>query len=113
MPSVPKKKVLIAGASGLVGQAAMREFEHDLDWEVVGVSRRAPHSPGRATHVPLDLLDKERCAEVFGQPAEDVERLWRKWLGEQRAVWLIRRVFLPMGTLMSLILMALGLVILL
>ena len=42
MPSVVKKKVLIAGASGLVGHAALREFEHDLDWEVVGVSRRAP-----------------------------------------------------------------------
>jgi len=65
-----KKKVLIAGASGLVGHAALREFEHDLDWEVVGVSRRAPESPGRATHIPVDLLDKDRCAEVFGQMSD-------------------------------------------
>lgn len=67
MPSAVKKKVLIAGASGLVGHAALREFEHDLDWEVVGVSRRAPVSPRRARHVPVDLLDKDRCAEVFSE----------------------------------------------
>lgn len=65
-----RKKVLIAGASGLVGNAALREFEHDLDWEVVGVSRRVPQSSGRAVHVPVDLLDKELCAEVFGQMSD-------------------------------------------
>ncbi len=70
MPSAVKKKVLIAGASGLVGHAALREFEHDLDWEVVGVSRRAPVSPGRARHVPVDLLDKDRCAEVFSEMSD-------------------------------------------
>ncbi len=54
----------------MVGHAALREFEHDLDWEVVGVSRRAPHSPGRAHHVPVDLLDQARSAEVFGEMSD-------------------------------------------
>jgi nucleoside-diphosphate-sugar epimerase len=68
--SVSQKKVLIAGASGLVGHAALREFEHDLDWEVVGVSRRKPLLSGRATHVSVDLLDRGRCTEVFGQMSD-------------------------------------------
>ena len=71
MSSTVKKKVLIAGASGLVGQAALRECEHDLDWDGVGVSRRAPARQGRGRHVSLDLLDKDRCAEVFSQLSDD------------------------------------------
>ena len=70
MPTVPKKKMLIAGATGLVGQAALREFQHDLDWEVVGVSRRTPPDQGRALHIPVDLLDRERCADVFGEMSD-------------------------------------------
>ena len=69
MPS--KKKVLVAGASGLVGQAAIRHFAHSFEWDVVGVSRRPPLTDdGRTNYVPVDLLDKDRCAEVFGQMSD-------------------------------------------
>lgn len=61
-----KKKVLIAGASGLVGQAAMREFAEHGDYEVVAVSRRAPFKTFGGTFIPADLQDAAACAELFG-----------------------------------------------
>jgi NAD dependent epimerase/dehydratase family len=39
-----KRTVLVAGASGLVGSAAVRHFAQLPDWEVIGVSRRPPRS---------------------------------------------------------------------
>jgi len=39
---MPKKKMLVAGASGLVGFAAVKHFAQLEDWDVVGVSRRIP-----------------------------------------------------------------------
>ena len=66
-----RKKVLIAGASGLVGQAAIRNFAHSFEWDVVGVSRRPPMTDNpRVNHVPVDLLDKQRCSDVFGQMSD-------------------------------------------
>jgi len=41
---MPRKQVLIAGASGLVGYAAMRVFGADPECDVIGLSRRAPMS---------------------------------------------------------------------
>ncbi|NOT54500.1 MAG: NAD-dependent epimerase/dehydratase family protein, partial [Deltaproteobacteria bacterium] len=62
-----KKKVLIAGASGLVGSAAVRQFARLPDWEVVGVSRRTPPGIDRATFVSVDLTNQRQCAEVFSR----------------------------------------------
>jgi len=64
---MPKRKVLVAGASGLVGGAAVRHFAGLKDWDVVGVSRRIPAGLQDATLLSVDLTDKRRCAEVFGQ----------------------------------------------
>jgi nucleoside-diphosphate-sugar epimerase len=61
------KKILIVGASGLVGTAALKLFAGREVWDVVAVSRRAPFVPlGRATHIPVDLLNAGQCREVFG-----------------------------------------------
>ena len=62
-----KKKVLIAGASGLVGSAVVRYFAQLPEWEVIGVSRRTPEGVGNASFVSVDLTDQHQCAEVFGQ----------------------------------------------
>ncbi len=54
--------VLIAGASGLVGTAAVIEFAA-AGWEVIAVSRRRPEllEGHRYTHLPLDLQDASAC----------------------------------------------------
>ncbi len=64
---MPKKKILIAGASGLVGFAAVKHFSQLPDWEAVGVSRRIPPGLEGAALLSVDLTDKARCADVFGQ----------------------------------------------
>jgi nucleoside-diphosphate-sugar epimerase len=58
-------KVLVAGASGLVGMAALEHFATLPGWEAVGVSRR-PVAISGAQFTAVDLLDAEQCREVFG-----------------------------------------------
>ncbi len=61
------KRVLIAGASGLVGYAAVRHFATLPGWEAVGVSRRMPVGlPEAAELLSVDLLDEEACERAFG-----------------------------------------------
>lgn len=61
------RTVLIAGASGVVGQAAVRAFAAAGD-EVVALSRRAPDGVGgRVRHLGIDLMDPAACrAAVAG-----------------------------------------------
>ena len=60
-------RVLIAGASGLVGYAAVRHFATLPGWEAVGVSRRVPVGlPQEAELLSVDLLDEEACERAFG-----------------------------------------------
>lgn len=61
-----KKKLLVAGASGLVGFAAVRHFASLPGWDVVGLSRRTPPGLEQARIVSLDLMDRARCAAVIG-----------------------------------------------
>lgn len=57
------EKVLIVGASGLVGTAAADAFIN-AGWEVVAASRRFPELvKGDFTHVALDLQDADLCAD--------------------------------------------------
>lgn len=60
--------VLVAGASGLVGAAAVGAFLEE-GWEVVALSRRRPEvfsgTPFR--HVALDLLDPEACRRAVAE----------------------------------------------
>ena len=67
-----KNKVLVAGASGLIGVAAIESFL-SADWDVVGVSRRKPDLPsGRDFRfIPVDLRD-ERAARQALSPLADV-----------------------------------------
>jgi nucleoside-diphosphate-sugar epimerase len=54
-------KVLIAGASGVVGSAAVDRFLARPDWEVVALSRREPEvdSEREFRHLSVDLRDSE------------------------------------------------------
>jgi nucleoside-diphosphate-sugar epimerase len=59
-------KVLVAGASGLVGHAAIEQFASQPGWEVIGVSRRVPHDLSQASLLSVDLLDEAACEQAFG-----------------------------------------------
>jgi nucleoside-diphosphate-sugar epimerase len=54
--------VLIAGASGVIGAAAVEHFAA-TGWRVIGVSRRPPDpAPEGYQHLALDLTDTAACA---------------------------------------------------
>ncbi|WP_428491387.1 NAD-dependent epimerase/dehydratase family protein [Rhodopila sp.] len=58
-----QKTVLVAGATGLVGYAALKHFSQAPDCEVIALSRRSP--PGiKARHVTLDLTDAAACRDA-------------------------------------------------
>jgi len=59
---MPVGKVLIAGSSGVVGQAAVKTFVA-AGWDVIALSRRAPDlaPSARWRHLALDLLDVDAC----------------------------------------------------
>jgi len=61
-----RKTVLVAGATGLVGYAAMQHFGAMPDTDVIAVSRRKPAETFGARFIPADLTDRETCAETFG-----------------------------------------------
>ena len=61
MPMPPRKTVLVAGASGLVGAAAARHFAAEPGTAVLALARR-PVAPAGARAVPLDLRDPAAVA---------------------------------------------------
>src|SRR5262245_42802537 len=65
-----RKTVLVAGASGLVGYAAMQHFSATLEWDVIAVSRRRPDETFGARFITADLTDKGTCADIFGSLKE-------------------------------------------
>lgn len=63
--STNRNKVLITGALGLSGRAAVRHFE-SRGWDVVGISRRTPAEAYRdldskAQFISVDLRDRADC----------------------------------------------------
>jgi nucleoside-diphosphate-sugar epimerase len=62
------KTVLIAGASGLVGTAAVDAFL-DAGWNVIAMSRRVPEvfSERPFQHMAVDLQDRPACEEAFSR----------------------------------------------
>src|ERR1700746_319523 len=72
---IVRNKVLVTGASGLLGVAAIEKFLA-AGWEVVGVSRRKPELPsGREIDfLSVDLRDGERARAAF-EPLTDVTHI--------------------------------------
>ena len=56
-----KHTILIAGASGVVGAAAVEHFAALPDWEVIALSRRPVPLPEGVQHVSVDLTDAAAC----------------------------------------------------
>ena len=58
------KKVVVAGATGLVGHAALRHFGQVAGCDVVALSRRRPRELHGARYVPIDLTDSAQCTQA-------------------------------------------------
>jgi nucleoside-diphosphate-sugar epimerase len=61
------KQVLIVGASGVVGYAAIKHFRAQPDCEVVALSRRAPLDTADVRFIACDLTDRAQCADTIGR----------------------------------------------
>ncbi|MEE4360353.1 MAG: SDR family oxidoreductase, partial [Pseudomonadales bacterium] len=60
-----QRRILVAGASGVVGRAALAHFAAQPGWDAVGISRRAPTGVD-APHLSVDLSDKDATLEALG-----------------------------------------------
>jgi nucleoside-diphosphate-sugar epimerase len=69
--AVKPKTVLVAGASGVIGQAAVAHFARS-GVETIALSRRRPDLPEDLSfrHMPVDLRDSQACAEAISGMAE-------------------------------------------
>lgn len=56
--------LLVAGASGLIGQAALEHFSDHPGWEVLALSRRRPDAGGTWRHLAVDLLQARAVADA-------------------------------------------------
>jgi nucleoside-diphosphate-sugar epimerase len=65
-----KNKVLVAGASGLIGVAAIEAFL-SAGWQVVGLSRRKPNLPSGQgfDFISVDLRDERAAREALASLA--------------------------------------------
>jgi nucleoside-diphosphate-sugar epimerase len=61
------RKVAVAGATGLVGNAALRHFGGSGGCEVVALSRRKPRALYGARYVQVDLTDPAQCAGMSAE----------------------------------------------
>ncbi len=59
-----RSRVLVAGATGLVGKAMAEHLLANDEADVIALSRREPHLPG-ATHVACDLTKPTECASLL------------------------------------------------
>jgi len=73
MASGTEGAVLVAGALGLVGRAALEHFEAQ-GRDVVALARRAPDFPTRARFLSVDLTDGADCREKLS-PLRGVSRI--------------------------------------
>lgn len=81
-----KSKILIAGASGLVGFGAVRHFSQLPDWEVVAISRRPPREIPGVKFVSADLFDAQKSRDVFSRMT-DVTHLAYAALSEKPGIF--------------------------
>lgn len=56
---MPRRTVLIVGALGVVGRAALDLFTSDREHRTIGLSRRKPDFETGADWITADLMDRE------------------------------------------------------
>jgi nucleoside-diphosphate-sugar epimerase len=67
-----QRTVLIAGATGVVGRAALEHFAQLPEWRVVSMSRRQPDGAQahRTRHLSVDLTDPKACTDAIAAIGE-------------------------------------------
>src|SRR6185369_1859888 len=60
-----QEHVLITGATGVVGRAAVEHFAH-AGYRTTAISRRTPFNLYGAEFLPVDLADRAACEAAFG-----------------------------------------------
>lgn len=68
-----KGRILITGASGLVGRDCMQHYA-ELGYEVTAVSRKAPFQKYGANFISVDLSDSAACEEAL-TPLTDIVQI--------------------------------------
>jgi nucleoside-diphosphate-sugar epimerase len=71
-----KHRILIAGAGGVVGAAAVEHFAALPDWRVTGLSRRPLQLREGVRHVSVDLTDAGACREAMRTLADTTHLLY-------------------------------------
>lgn len=64
--STARGTVLVAGASGLIGRAAIEQFTAAGGWDVLGVSRAVPEGLPDVRLLSVDLTDGAACRRILG-----------------------------------------------
>lgn len=61
------KRLLVVGASGVIGKAIVEHAAALPEWQLHGLSRRLPEFAvaSRVEHLPLDLQDAKACADAL------------------------------------------------
>lgn len=105
-------KLLIAGATGVAGNAIVRHFAALPGWSVVSVARREPwFRHDGVEHVSLDLADEAACRETLGsiggvthlayaavnENADDIIAGWADPGQIDRNVAMLRNMVEPLG----------------
>jgi len=71
-----KHRILIAGAGGVVGAAAVEHFAALPDWQVTGLSRRPLQLPPGVRHASVDLTDAAACRDAMRGLADTTHLLY-------------------------------------
>ena len=70
---MPEDHILVTGATGLVGRAAMEHFAR-AGYRTTAVSRRRPFTTYGAHFLPVDLADERACRDAFAN-LDDVTQI--------------------------------------
>jgi NAD(P)-dependent dehydrogenase (short-subunit alcohol dehydrogenase family) len=83
-----KNKILVAGASGLVGVAAIESFLA-AGWDVVGISRRKPELPsGRDFRfISVDLRDDKAARQALSPLAATLRTSHMRRFTRMPTIW--------------------------
>jgi len=71
-----KHRILIAGAGGVVGAAAVEHFAALPDWQVSALSRRCLSLPDGVQHIAADLTDAAACRDAATRLADTTHLLY-------------------------------------